>query len=195
VEPGRDYLVIGEPTDASGAAMLAKEDPYQFQWWALGLVGARPTEQKKGADKGIDGRLYFHDEGEGGRTKQIVLSIKAGHLTAPHLRDLRGVMDREGAAIGVLLSMEKPTKPMRTEAASAGFYNSPWGTKHPRLQLLTIAELLEGMRIDYPPSRQVNVTFRKAPEMKVAETVEGSLYGADEGAEQGSPPRKRKKRQ
>ena len=56
------YKVIGEPVDITGAKELAQADPYQFQWWALGLVGARPTEQKKGADQGIDGRLYFHDE-------------------------------------------------------------------------------------------------------------------------------------
>ncbi|MGB2604976.1 MAG: site-specific DNA-methyltransferase, partial [Candidatus Sulfotelmatobacter sp.] len=57
-----EYDVIGEPTTVPDAEALAKQDPYQFQWWALGLVGARPTEGKKGADKGIDGRLYFHDE-------------------------------------------------------------------------------------------------------------------------------------
>ncbi|MCK4790711.1 MAG: hypothetical protein KAV87_43650, partial [Desulfobacteraceae bacterium] len=57
-----NYEVIGEPTALSDAKALAEQDPYQFQWWALGLVGARPVEQKKGADKGIDGRLYFHDE-------------------------------------------------------------------------------------------------------------------------------------
>lgn len=67
------------------------DDPYQFQWWALGLVGARPVEQKKGADKGIDGRLYFHDEGPGGKTKQIIFSVKAGTLTTAHVRDLLGV--------------------------------------------------------------------------------------------------------
>ena len=50
---------------------------------------------------------------------------------------------------------------MRTEAAAAGFYDSPWG-KHPRIQILTVAELLEGKRIDYPPSKVVNVTFKKA---------------------------------
>ena len=180
IEPGKGYHVVGEPTDEAGAASLAGEDPYQFQWWALGLVGARPAEGKKGADKGIDGRLYFHDDRSGGKTKQIVLSVKAGHVTASQLRDLRGVIEREGAAIGVLISMEEPTRPMRTEAASASFYESPWGTKHPRIQLLTIADLLGGKGIDYPPSRQVNVTFRKAPESKVAENAEGLLYGDDD---------------
>jgi hypothetical protein len=56
---------------------LAESDPYQFQWWALDLVGARPNEQKKGADKGIDGRLYCH-EFQGGPTKQVIFSVKAG---------------------------------------------------------------------------------------------------------------------
>ena len=54
---GKDFRleVIGEPTSFQDAQALAKQDPYQFQWWALGLAGARPTEQKKGADQGIDG--------------------------------------------------------------------------------------------------------------------------------------------
>ena len=74
------------------AEALAAADPYQFQWWALGLVGARPAEGKKGADQGIDGRIYFHD-GDTGKTKQIVLSVKAGKLQAPYVRDLRGVVE------------------------------------------------------------------------------------------------------
>jgi DNA modification methylase len=156
------YQVIGEPTTVGGAEELAASDPYQFQWWALGLVGARPVEQKKGADKGIDGRLYFHDAPEGGRTKQIILSVKAGLTGVAHVRDLRGVIEREKAEIGVLLTMQEPTAAMRKEAASAGFYESAWG-KHPRLQVLTIQDLLDGKRIAYPPSRQVDRTFRKAP--------------------------------
>jgi hypothetical protein len=167
---GRDlsFEVIGEPVSVPDAQALAASDPYQFQWWALGLVGARPVDMKKGADKGIDGRLYFHDEAAGGKTKQVILSVKAGHTTVTHLRDLRGVLDREGAEIGVLITMEDPTKPMRAEAASAGFYDSGWGTRHPRLQVLTIAELLDGRTIDMPASRG-NVTFKKAERVKKAE--------------------------
>jgi site-specific DNA-methyltransferase (adenine-specific) len=153
------YKVIGEPTSLPDAAELAKEDPYQFQWWSLGLVGARRAEQKKGSDQGIDGRLFFHDE-ENGRTKQIILSVKSGHVSVRDVRDLRGVIDREKAEIGVLISLEDATKPMVMEAASAEFYKSPWGN-HPRLQVLTIAELLNGKRIDYPPT--INVTHKKAP--------------------------------
>lgn len=155
------YVVVGEPVSRSDAEVLAASDPYQFQLWALGLVGARPSELKKGADKGIDGRLFFHDD-PNGDTKQIVISVKAGeHIGSAFVRDLVGTITREKAEIGILISMAEPTREMRKEAASAGFYKSPWGT-HPRIQLLTVQELLEGKRIDYPPSQQVNATFKKA---------------------------------
>lgn len=184
------YAVVGEPTSAQDAATLARDDPYQFQWWALGLVGARPVEQKKGADKGIDGRLFFHDEGLGGKTKQVVLSVKAGSVTVAQVRDLRGVLDRESAAMGVLISLESPTAPMRKEAATAGFYKSGWGTQHPKLQLITVEELLAGRRIDTPPLGQVNVTFRKAPESRVAEPQEPTLFGKTGVAPEKKKPRR-----
>jgi DNA modification methylase len=171
------YDVIGEPNAPPDAAQLAQEDPFQFQSWVLGLVYARPAEMKKGADKGIDGRLYFHDEGEGGKTKQVIFSVKGGHVQAPHVRDLEGVLTREGAAIGVLITMEEPTKAMQTEAASAGFYDSPgWNTKHPHIQILTVAQLLGGKKVDMPPTGQVNVTFKKAPKAKGnTEDTQGKL--------------------
>ena len=157
------FDVIGEPTDTEGAKDLAASDPYQFQWWALGLVGARPVEQKKGADHGIDGRLLFHDEA-GGETKQVIFSVKAGHVTVSMLRDLRGVVDREKAAIGVLISMEDPTRPMRVEAADAGTYVGSWERKFPRLQLLTIDDLLAGRGVEMPElgSMAINKTVKRA---------------------------------
>jgi site-specific DNA-methyltransferase (adenine-specific) len=125
------YEIIGEPADLRGAQRLAQDDPYQFQWWSLGLAGALPMrrEKKKGADQGIDGRLYFHDEPRGGKTKQIIFSVKAGHVQSAYVRDLRGVIEREEAQIGVLISMEAPTKPMLKEAAEAGSTSLPdWKT-------------------------------------------------------------------
>lgn len=164
-EIARTYRVTGEPYTLSEAVALAAQDKFQFQWWALGLVGARPVEQKKGADQGIDGRLFFHDDTAHSKTKQIIFSVKGGHTSVADVRDLRGVIEREKAEIGVLISLQSPTQPMRAEAASAGFYQSPWGS-HPRLQPVTIADLLAGRRIDMPPPRQVNVTFRRAPKAK-----------------------------
>jgi len=162
-----EFEVIGEPVSISGAMALAKENPYQFQWWALGLVGARPAEQRKGADRGIDGRLYFHDEGKDGQTKQIILSVKSGHVNVSHLRDLRGVLEREESEMAVLITMLPPTKPMRAEAADAGTYYSPgWDRQYPRLQILTIDDILSGKGIDYPSSRHTNITFKRAPKAR-----------------------------
>ena len=163
------YKVIGEPVSVPDAAQLAKENPYQFQFWSLGLVGARPDrleDEKKGADKGVDGRLFFHDESESGKTKQIIFSVKAGNIKPAYVSELRGVIEREKAVIGVLITMEEPTKAMRTEAASADFYVSPFG-KYPRLQILTVAELLDGKGVDYPSAAQrIDKTFKRAPKAK-----------------------------
>ena len=89
--------------------------------------------------------------------------MKAGKVTVSHIRDLMGVISREKAEIGAFLSLEPPTSPMRREAASAGFYESPWG-KHPRIQLLTIEDLLGGKSIDYPQA--TDVTFKKAQRVR-----------------------------
>jgi site-specific DNA-methyltransferase (adenine-specific) len=160
----KTYQVIGEPIDVTGAQQLADENKYQFQYWALGLVGARPIEAiKKGADRGIDGRLYFHDD-RSGDSKQIIFSIKGGHnIGVSEVRDLIGVLQREKAEIGVYISFEEPTKPMQKEAAEAGFYTSIDGSKYPRLQLLTIKELLEGNKTVQRPLHVRDVTFKKAP--------------------------------
>jgi len=160
------FVVQGEPTSLPDAAALAESDPYQFQWWALGLVGARPVEQKKGADKGIDGKIVFQGDAPG-IFENVVISVKAGHVTANHVRDLRGVVERDKAAIGVLISMEGSTKPMQTEAVTAGFFESKtWGKKYPKIQLLTIVELLAGKKIEMPPIKQVEATFKKAEKFK-----------------------------
>jgi DNA modification methylase len=163
------YKVVGEPADLESARALAEADKFQFQWWAVSLVLGRPAERKKGADKGIDGRLFFHDEPEEGKTKQVIISVKGGHVGVSDVRDLRGVIAREKAEIGVLITLEPPTQPMRTECAGAGFYRSPspGSPRHPKLQILTIEELLAGKRIDMPAWRGVDLrTFKKAPKAK-----------------------------
>ena len=161
-----EYEVVGEPVALSDAQALAEQDPYQFQWWALGLLDARPVEQKKGKDKGIDGRLYFFDEPDATKTKQIIFQVKAGQTGPADVRDLRGVIERENAEIGVLITLKEPTREMRSEAAAAGFYVPPvtLNEKYPRIQILTVSELLQGKRVEYPA--RSNITFRKAPKAK-----------------------------
>ena len=171
------YGVVGEPTTVDDAAVLAKEDPFQFQAWALGLVGARVAgSDKKGGDKGIDGRLYFHEGAS--ETRQIIFSVKAGHLVPAFVRDLSGVLTREGAEIGVLISFEEPSAGMRAEAADSGFHESPWG-RHPRIQLRTIRELLDGKGIDYPHVTGANVTHRRAQRARAGQVESLPLFGAE----------------
>ena len=140
-----NYKVIGEPKDLKGAEELARKDPYQFQWWALGLVGARPakSEEKKGADRGIYGCIYFHDDPKMIKTKARKIQAKCGHINRGMIDALKGVVEREVAQIGVFITLQKPTKPMQKEALSAGFYNSPSGKHYPKIQILKIEDLIK----------------------------------------------------
>ncbi len=128
------------------------------------------------ADRGIDGKLFFSDEEKkSAKIKSVLFSVKAGKVGVAMVRDLVGVLDREsatGAVVGVLISMNEPTDPMRKEAASAGFYDSPWGTKHPRVQLLTIADLLAGRKVDLPRTGDVR-TFKPSPKAKSKQSEKG----------------------
>ena len=155
------YEVIGDPKDLRSAEALAEENRYQFEWWALGLVDARPAQdKKKGADTGIDGYINFFDD-DSGKAKTIVVQVKSGNVAASQIRDLKGVLERERAVIGAFLTLKEPTKPMREEAAAAGFYEPEhFSGQYPRLQILTIEELLNGKELQYP--RMATGTFKKA---------------------------------
>jgi len=188
------YEVVGEPMSVAAAEKLANENPYQFQWWFVGRILGRPAERKKGKDRGIDGRLSFQDDPQSKSLKQIVLSVKAGNTGPSHVRDLRGVLEREagqGAVLGALLTLHEPTREVVREASSAGFYNSPWGTKHPRLQILTAEQLIAGQGLSYPAPGQTNMTLRKARVPAPPPNVQQSLPGL---ARAGLPPKVRRKR-
>ena len=165
------YEIIGAPTDLQGAEALKEISPYQFEWWAVDLVDARPAkDHKKGADTGIDGYINFFDD-KSGQAKQVIVQVKGGYIGVNHVRDLKGVLEREKAPIGALITLREPTRPMLTEAAAAGFYEpKDFPGRYPRLQILTIAELLEGKKILYPEHRVE--TFAKA-ERKTKSQQEG----------------------
>ena len=157
------YEVIGDPKDLNGAKALAEQNRYQFEWWALGKVAARPAQdKKKGADSGIDGYIYFIDDNSG-KVKKIVIQVKSGHVKRGDIATLKGDMEREGAPIGAFITLEEPTKPMKEEAITSGFYEPEHlpGKHYPRLQILTIKELLNGKQLEYPRMAP-EVTFKKA---------------------------------
>lgn len=105
----------------------------------------------------------------------MILSVKAGKPSVAHGRDLRGVIEREDAQIGVLLTFEEPTQPMRAEVAGAGYYDSPgWNTSYPRMQLYTVGELLAGKQVNFP--RATGITFRRAPKAASAAAPSEQLF-------------------
>jgi site-specific DNA-methyltransferase (adenine-specific) len=157
--PAMEFDVIGEPESVAAARHLAQQNRFQFEWWALSLVCARPAggqkgsrRGKKGADKGIDGVITFIDEVKG-KAKRVLVQVKSGKVGSRDIRDLVGTVQRETAAIGVFVSLEPPTGAMAKEAVSAGFYQSPgWQISYPKVQILTIEDLLGGARVKMPPS-------------------------------------------
>ena len=116
----KPYEVLGQPQDVASAQALATDSEnsgrYQFEWWALGLVDARPAQdRKKGADSGIDGYINFFDDNTG-KAKRIVVQVKSGHVTRNQVATLKGDMEREKAEIGLFITLQKPTGPMEAEA-------------------------------------------------------------------------------
>jgi len=167
LEAGTHYRLVGEPEDTSGARQLASEDRYQFQWWALSLVQAKPLggeegskRGKKGSDKGVDGVIPFLDPKPG----RVLVQVKSGKVKSGDIRDLVGTVEREKAAIGVFITLEDSSKEMKTEAISAGFYRSPgWLTDYPKIQILTIEDLLKGASIRMPAA---GGAFKQADRVK-----------------------------
>ncbi|HEX8151205.1 MAG TPA: DNA methyltransferase [Pyrinomonadaceae bacterium] len=154
------YDVVGLPTDLSGAEALATRDRDQFQWWAVGLVDGRPAQdRKRGEDTDIDGYIYFFDDNSD-RAKKIIIQVESGHARPGDVRDLKGVLEREKAQMGALITLKPATKDMKKEAASSGFYESEFYGAFPKIQVLTIEEILDGAKLLYPQAGAS--TFRRA---------------------------------
>ena len=160
----RPYEVVGEPKDLPSAESLALHDRYQFEWWALGLVDARPArDRKKGADAGIDGYINFFDDNSG-KPKRIVVQVKSGGVQRSQVATLKSDMEREKADLALFVTLKPPTGPMEQEAIEAGFYAPEAFPEHrfPRVQILTIEDLLSGAQPQYPRYAP-QATFQRAP--------------------------------
>jgi site-specific DNA-methyltransferase (adenine-specific) len=163
--PGIAFEVHGTPKDLASARDLAERDKYQFQWWAVSMVDALPFGgKKKGADGGIDGIIYFKPDGK--RTEKALVSVKGGNnVSVNMIRDLHSAMEREKAPIGVFITAALPTRPMETEAAAVGrFESEATGRTYPRLQIITLAELFQGKKPDIPFVDQASVKRAKREE-------------------------------
>ncbi len=177
--PDCKFKVVGEPRDIGSARQLAQDDRYQFQWWALSLVRAKPLggqegskTGKKGSGKGIDGVITFIDDAYD-KSKRVLIQVKSGHVKSGDIRDLVGTVQRENAAIGVFITLEPPSRDMITEAVSAGSYHSPgWNSDYPRIQILTIADLLKGARVQMPMQYG---TFKQSRRVQESAGVQAKL--------------------
>ena len=146
--PGIVYEVHGVPKDVPGARDLAERDKHEFQKWITATIGAQPYKGgKKGMDRGIDGYLHYRDADK--KSQFAIISVKGGGIKSGDIRDLKGTMEREKAALGLFLTLNPPTREMEREAASAGFYETG-GMKFPRLQILTAAEILDNRKPQVP---------------------------------------------
>ncbi len=173
--------VVNRPTEVAGArAMLqdgSLEHRYQFQWWALDLVGAAPrgSMEKKGADRGIDGVITF--TGADGKPETCIVSVKSGTVNRAMIAQLKGDMHAHGAAMGLFVTLEEPTAPMRLEAAEAGYYHSDVsGRDYPALQILTIRELLdEGKKPNLP--LLVLPAYQRAERVRAKAAEQAEMFG------------------
>ena len=120
--------------------------------------------EKKGADKGIDGVTYTRKSKD--EVLPVMISVKSGNVNAAVIRDLRGVVERENAACGILITRERPTKPMIQEAKAAGQFKPENFAAFDRLQIVTVQEILDGAKMNLPLMEEVT----KRAQRKASET-------------------------
>lgn len=154
--------IDGRPKDISGAKALFKRSPFEFEYWALDLIDAVPSgnktkENMKGADSGIDGVINFAKDFKDGRPVlgKILVQVKGGGVHRNDIATLKGDVEREKAEGGLLVTLEEPTQPMRQESVESGIYEVHYTKKEfPKIQIITVHELLNGKKPDMPgPSK------------------------------------------
>ena len=180
----------GQPTDFESAKALAElpgDGKFQFQQWALSLIEARPLKAGtgKGADRGVDGILRFNEYEKlnaGSKpaknrepiSRKILVQVKGGHVERGDIAKLLGDVNNQRFAAGVFITLEKPTRPMREEAADAGRYTANLFDEeksYPKIQILTIEGLMNKTeRLDAQPLAR---TFAKAEREAIREEQQG----------------------
>jgi DNA modification methylase len=158
------YNTVGIPQDYPSAKFLANQKPFEFQFWALSLTNAQPRKRTK--DRGIDGIYRFIDE-EKRKSKIIIISVKGGKTGPVDIRELKGTVEREKAAMGVLITLDPPTKEMETEGATAGFYESVlFKKKFPKIQILSVKDYFDNnKRAQLPLFTKRALTYKEAPKV------------------------------
>lgn len=150
--------VDGLPKDIAGAKELFHKNAFEFEYWALSLVNAMPAQNKtkenmRGADKGVDGVVTFYKKLHGGEEiGKAIVQVKGGHIQRNDIATLKGDIEREHADAGLFITLEKPTQPMKEETVATGSFNVDFapGKDFPKIQILTVNELIGGKIPDLP---------------------------------------------
>ncbi len=164
--PDVEFETVGEPESVDAAQELFKQSPFQFEAWAVSLLGGQPFKSKGGGDTGIDGLLYFKDYE--GKFHRIIIEVKGGGYQPKDIRSLGKVLDREDAPMGVVIALQPPTQGMVKEAAAMRSWTMPVsGRVYPKMQIFTIQDYYDGKRPDLPETGE---TLKKAKrELKEAD--------------------------
>jgi DNA modification methylase len=143
------YDLSGVPRDIEAAQALFDANAFDFERWAVTLISGQPNEKQVG-DKGIDGVIRFPMNRDDVATSLV--SVKGGRQLNPGMvRDLHGTVERQRAEMGVLVTLAPATRGMVEEAKHSGTYTDEFsGTVYPKIQLISIAEIMSGTRPAMP---------------------------------------------
>lgn len=156
--PDAKFQVVGEPRSLDDAQALFKQSAFQFESWAVSLIGGQPFKSTGGGDTGMDGFLYFQDFD--GNYHRIIIEVKGGGYQPKDVRSLAHVLGREESPMGILIALEPPTKGMLSAAAELGKWSMPGSRKsYPVLQIMTIQDFFDGKKPELPDTSE---TLKKA---------------------------------
>jgi hypothetical protein len=156
----------GVPQDIESVdALIHKKDDRvrkEFEKWAILTYSDNRAviNEKKGADRGIDGVAYTRKNKD--EVLPVMISVKSGNVGAAMIRDLRGVVERENAAAGILITRNDATKPMLAEAKAAGQFKPENFPAFDKLQIVTVQQILDGARMNLPLMEEVTKKAQKA---------------------------------
>ena len=142
--PGLDFAVKGRPESLDAALDLARRDKNEFEKWAVTAIDGTPFRTGKGADGGVDGLIYFNgwdSVKEKLTDEKAIISVKGGsNVKVTWVGELLEPVERNEAAVGILLMAGNPTREMEKRAAAAGTYDLGEHGRFPRIQIITLAE-------------------------------------------------------
>jgi DNA modification methylase len=144
------YEILGIPRDLYAAESLLRRSPFEFERWCVTLVGGQPNEKPRD-DRGIDGIVRIPVDTKG-NSHRVLVSVKGGSTYPGQVRDLIGMVESQHAAMGLFICLQPPTDAMQDAASHSGAYIYPRNGHHyPRIQIVTVSDLLEDIRPDLPP--------------------------------------------